>query len=534
MDAVKKGLNYFNSYQQVITTAQVNGFIYFLRKVPYLGRKIPDAIFQNYELKRVFYLFMTLWRLFVGIGFKFVWLGVSFSLGGLVTNFLEGGFAQVGFLIWFFIFVLAKGITFGQQGISFGYGEWNFVENFQISKTFFFRSQEIINTFIHGLFYLPAGLVAGLIAGAPWSMMFAVFLSYTGFHLLFGYVSRVFAIAFSKVLNTVFTLVMMVGFLGLGAWILFFRESWGRNFFSPFVVFLYGIVLILGGVLLTGFKREKEYAIYWMEQLKEAQVIVKEASPLNINVKKSMTAETTQEFSHLRGNDYLNAMLFFRYRHTLRKGLLWRLGGITLLGVGGTAVSFFMGGILEIESLSALVATIPALLFIMYSVSFGKKIVEIAFVNCDFAMLNYPTYRQRDSILKGFLFRFKKTLFYNGIIGGAIFFFVSLIGSVSVGTLDLGFISLMALVIASFTVFLSFHELFLYYLLQPFTMDMKVKNPVYSVISNGLYWVFWLGMDIRLPSTWIAFAIAGISVLYVLVGLLVMIKKAPQTFRLKG
>ena len=47
------------------------------------------------------------------------------------------------------------------------------------------------------------------------------------------------------------------------------------------------------------------------------------------------------------------------------------------------------------------------------------------------------------------------------------------------------FIEVLFLLLTSLTALFSFHELFIYYLLQPFTGDMRVVNPVYKFVSGN-------------------------------------------------
>lgn len=53
-----------------------------------------------------------------------------------------------------------------------------------------------------------------------------------------------------------------------------------------------------------------------------------------------------------------------------------------------------------------------------------------------------------------------------------------------------------ALLLISLTALFSFHDLFIYYILQPFTKDMEVINPVYKFLSGALYWVAYLNIKV--------------------------------------
>ena len=95
------------------------------------------------------------------------------------------------------------------------------------------------------------------------------------------------------------------------------------------------------------------------------------------------------------------------------------------------------------------------------------------------------------------------------------------------------FKSTLVLLLISLTALFSFHDLFIYYILQPFTKDMEVINPVYKFLSGALYWVAYLNIKLDLGSHLYILLISLAMIAYVSIGYWILLKKAPQTFRLK-
>jgi len=95
------------------------------------------------------------------------------------------------------------------------------------------------------------------------------------------------------------------------------------------------------------------------------------------------------------------------------------------------------------------------------------------------------------------------------------------------------FKSALFLFLISLTALFSFHDLFIYYILQPFTKDMEVINPVYKFLSGALYWVAYLNIKLDLGSHLYILLISLAMIAYVSIGYWILLKKAPQTFRLK-
>ena len=95
------------------------------------------------------------------------------------------------------------------------------------------------------------------------------------------------------------------------------------------------------------------------------------------------------------------------------------------------------------------------------------------------------------------------------------------------------FKSALFLLLISLTALFSFHDLFIYYILQPFTKDMEVINPVYKFLSGALYWVAYLNIKLDLGSHLYILLISLAMIAYVSIGYWILLKKAPQTFRSK-
>ncbi|WP_312249514.1 hypothetical protein [Streptococcus parasuis] len=89
------------------------------------------------------------------------------------------------------------------------------------------------------------------------------------------------------------------------------------------------------------------------------------------------------------------------------------------------------------------------------------------------------------------------------------------------------------LLLISLTALFSFHDLFIYYILQPFTKDMDVSNPLYKFLSWALYWVAYLNSKLGLGSHLYILLISLAMIAYVSIGYWILLKKAPHTSRLK-
>ncbi len=545
-----KAIRYYFYYEQVSISTRVNGFLYYLQRIPLIGRKIPRTIYQIYSLKKILCVFLFLFRILKGFFMKFVWLGVYYFLASFIIGFsIEGDLVEnamdilfmgekntlwLGLLLWFILVVLVKGFS---QGWFANIDErvLSFVEDFDIPKQFFIRCQLMIDIALHILFYIPASLVFGSIVGEPWRITLGIILLYASFSYFFSYLGRLFFMYFStkKSVEEVLGAVIIIALLGSAVLLVVFEKgSWGEFLFTP-VAFVLSMLLLLVSIrqLLT-FRKGNAYITYMYQEsliVRDVMAEAKKEGELNVSMQEDMVLEPSDTCEEMNGSNYLNALLFRRYRKLLHKALRWRLIGITVLGIGLVLLRFFA----REDSIDDLYGLIPSLFFLMYLISFGKKIVQMAFVNCDVAMLHYPFYREKHVIISGFIYRFKKTLLYNGLLAGLCYFFFILAAFINTKSVHWMFMGITTFTFISLVLLFSFHELFIYYLLQPFSCNMEVVNPIYKIVS-GVFWFFaYINMSSDVGGLKYVLILATVSFLYVIIGFVVMMKVAPRTFRMK-
>ena len=249
---------------------------------------------------------------------------------------------------------------------------------------------------------------------------------------------------------------------------------------------------------------------------------------------KSMVVEHDDSLEGLSGSYYLNALFFSRFRKGLKKNVLIKILAICAAGVivvGSRLIIPWITNIGELEKF--MYRLVPSLFFILYLTSVGKGVVQSLFMNCDISMLSFPFYRTKDAILYGFIARFKKILYYNSLVNATVLFWLVTFNLIVGGINSLHLVGLALLVMISLTLLFSFHELFIYYLLQPFTSDFQVVNPIYKVV-NGLFYLFaYMNLQLKTTGLYYALGISVVSLVYVGIGFIVILRVAPKTFQLK-
>ena len=174
---------------------------------------------------------------------------------------------------------------------------------------------------------------------------------------------------------------------------------------------------------------------------------------------------------------------------------------------------------------------LPAFVFLMYLASIGERVCKAMFYNCDISLLRYSFYRDKNAILSNFKVRLLKVAGLNLIVAAVISVAVvslSLIFNLCWSTVDSVFFVLSILCLA---LFFSVHHLFLYYVFQPYTRELGMKNPFYSGINTGVYLLCYFCLRIKSAPSYFTLIILLSTILYIIVALILVYKYAPKTFR---
>ena len=539
---MKTILRYFWYQEKYNLHRTVNGFFYYLRKLPLVGQSIPESIFKSYSFKSALFLFLHIFSIPSRFLVKGLWLALNFYFASFWINLLSGGefnFWNVlpgtwllGFSLWL-VFV-GYAFRFGKGFEPFiAKSKREFMRNFGLSQSSFLQSQLFIEPIITSLSYLPALLIFSSLSGnwlyLPLGLLTIPAGSFTGQALNRWFFNRRILSGRNSWQSWI---ILGTGLAAIASLILF------RNHLSP--IFLLPVLACQVLLIWFGYRYLKQqtnhldYFYYCMDQSLQMDKNFFELTKGNeytrqgLQMQDKLSTEKGKDLSHLSGMTYLNALLFDRYKKVLYKKVRnWVLSLVVIL-VALEALRYYLGPFELTDTI--LLRFLPFSFMIMYIASSGKVVVQMVFVNCDISMLHYPFYREAKTIIAGFNYRFWQICKLNLIFACSLFLTIMVLGRFA---FSMETILLTALLLISLTALFSFHDLFIYYILQPFTKDMEVINPVYKFLSGALYWVAYLNIKLDLGSHLYILLISLAMIAYVSIGYWILLKKAPQTFRLK-
>lgn len=539
---MKTILRYFWYQEKYNLYRTGNGFFYYLRKLPLVGQSIPESIFKSYSFKSALFLFLHIFSIPSRFLVKGLWLVLNFYFASFWMNILASeeltfwnilpGTWLLGFSLW---------LVFVGYAYRFGKGfepfiakpEREFMRNFGLSQSSFLNSQLFVEPIITSLSYLPALLIFSSLSG-NW------------LYLPLGLLAIPTGVFAGQALNRWFFnrqilsrrnswqswVIFGTGLVAIAS-LIFFRNHLSPIFLLPVLV-CQVLLIWLSYRYLKQQTNHLDYLYYCMDQSLQMDKKLFEMTKGNdytrqgLQMQKKLSTEKGKDLSHLSGMTYLNALLFDRYKKVLYKKVRnWVLSLVVIL----VALEAFRYYLEPFELTDAvLLRCLPFSFMIMYIASSGKVVAQMVFVNCDISMLHYPFYREAKTIIAGFNYRFWQTCKLNLIFASSLFAVILVLGRFA---FSLETLLLTALLLLSLTALFSFHDLFIYYILQPFTKDMDVSNPFYKFLSGALYWVAYLNIKLELGSHTYILLVSLAMIAYVSIGYWILLKKAPQTFRLK-
>ena len=266
-----------------------------------------------------------------------------------------------------------------------------------------------------------------------------------------------------------------------------------------------------------------------------AQKKNQDAAFRDVQLKDSdLTAEG--ECAELAGWPYLQALFFRRHSRMMYKPLKYILIAIAAITVAGCALMLIFHDSDVTDMFSKVTAVLPFCVFFLYLIQsniMGNRICKAMFYNCDLAMLKFGWYRHPKVILHNFVLRFRRICAVNLLMSAALcVMFTAMVLCAGAKPPINDYIAFMIALLA-LAVFFSVHSLGMYYLFQPYTSDLKIKNPFFGVINWIMYVVCYTCIQIRSTPTWFTPVVLAVTVLYSAVILFFVWRRAPKTFRVK-
>lgn len=533
-----------NTILNLQSSSFANRLIYYVQKLPLIGKLIGDNAYSRLGLKRTAAIAALL-------------LSVSW---GFLTGML-----YIGLIIYYPVVVLGKElpperqleifrhifliITFIVAGVSNAKvlepkrGKYIAIKLMRLPATRYMRATLCYKYFTYFVYLLTAVLLFSSLLGASVLQGIALTAAAVMWRIFCEYVHLWLYRKTGNVLiknNPVVWTVIFVGYASAySPLFLDAAPAWGAMLASALPFSVICIVLgIYAGMLLfrrTDYTDAVDAATRRDDPLLDLGRMMAEAQKTSVKAKDSDYSQEAlsvggKSFENKEGYEYINAIFFARHKSLIRQPLYRRLA---ILGAAGAvmlliAILFPGQGAFITSNLGSL---LPILIIVMAFFTVGENMCKAMFFHCDLKLLRQSFYRQ--DAAKHFRIRLGKILGMNLLLGAMLSLVLTLAVVVAGGFQADGQLLHLWVSTLSLAVFFSVHHLFLYYIFQPYTTELNAKNPFFHIFSGLVSAVFIIALNLKPgPAVFSAIA-AAVSLLYLAAAFVLVRRYAPRTFRVK-
>ncbi|MEO3946896.1 hypothetical protein [Gorillibacterium sp. CAU 1737] len=528
-------------------SAGANRILYYIKRIPLIGRLLPDAVYRSLPLKQVLGLlarFAVVLSGFVGKGLYvalLIALAKESGTAGLPVDAVWGRFLFVFLMLSFGVSVFLNAIVLEPKR-----DKYLMVKLMRVPATLYMRMNLTLRYLFFFIQYAVVLMAAASWLDAPTGRGLQLAVLVTGWRLAIEVLHLVVFDRSGVILVKRMGLTwsgIIAGIVLTLAPLILARDS----AFEIGSVLFNGLVLAVVVVLAAGcarflwrysnYKAAVDAVTKQDEPLLDMGRMMRDSQVESVRVKEGdlvLEAGKGQAYSSLRGLRYLNALFHTRYRQVLLKPFQKRLMVLVVLLIGAGLLAAFHPTSSDAGLLLQEVKAIRLPLLIgMSFLLLGEQYVKSLFYNCDRSLLRYSFYRSRPAVLEHFRIRFGRLLRYNLQLTAVLVFGTALVLLVTgiPFTTDLLFLAAGCF---GLSVYFTLHPLATYYFCQPYSTEMNVKNPFFLIISSiGSMVVVMLSL---LVSTMAAFAavIWLLTIVYLLLAFAGLARFGSRTFRLKG
>lgn len=535
-------LNTLRMILNLRVSSLTNMLIYYLQRLPWLGRRISNRIYGNLRIKRIAAVFAfclsLLWgflahSLYVGL---VIFFPVRAAGGHLSTPEQLALFWHIFFLLSFIIAGVANIKMLEPKR-----DKYIAVKLMRLPATRYMQATLGYRYAAFLVFLLPALLFFSARLGASPLTGVIVAIATTLWRLVCELLHLWIFRQTGTILIKHNLIVWLVILGGLAAAYAPLQLGWipatGMLLINGPVMFLIAALGLTAGIRLFRFTRYEdavEAATKRDDPLLDLGKVMADAQKSTVQTKESdYTAETlsSKAFEGKKGFSYLNAIFFVRHRSLIYEPVKKRLAVLGGLGAAALLAVFVFRQ--QAASVAAgLGHLLPILLIVQYFLSVGERICKALFYHCDLKLLRHSFYRQ--AAAEHFRLRLARILGLNLLIAGILGLILTIVASVA-GDFSVirSSLILMWICVLSLSVFFSVHHLFSYYIFQPYTTELNAKNPFFLIFNWAISMVSVITIQMRPDPLYFTIAVLALSVLYLGCAFALVPKYAPRTFRVK-
>ena len=545
---VLKGASFvFEKGRMLVFVQQVNVLLYYVRKLPLVGEKIPYRLYGETDIKKAIGAIPVVFSVIGAFVGTFLYFLLMIKLP---ANWIQGFWEKEGIFVdqkavmvyLFLIFSFLPGSFLVSNLTEGAKKDYVLLHVMRIPAAQHYRSKMVLKgvkdtiCFLVPLLWFGFGAESALFVV---SLFFTRYIGHAGILQHYRHSEKKGKKVFWKSLGKTFLMFGIILALGYGVAAAVPRLFFDRYVMAEVVVFL--SFTLVGMFCFSKVWKYGGYTIFAkkMVSLKdflEQDDAVKEARAADVQIQdKDISKEElrSRKYEEKEGYDYLNAIFFERHKRIVSRAVKSRIIIILAVGLIGAVALLFVGEQMKQKTFEAMTQMMPVMVFVMYLESTGGRICKAMFFNCDISLLKYGYYREADAILKNFKIRLRKLLMLDAvpaaIICGMLLLWTLLCGEILAVWKVIPLMAGSLLLSAFFCLF----HLFMYYITQPYTEEKTVKSPIFSVVNALVYFGCYLCLQIQTGSWLFTLGVLAVTIIFIPLSYFCVFRFAPKTFKIR-
>ena len=533
--------------RMLVFVQQVNVLLYYVRKLPFVGEKIPYRLYGETDIKKAIGAIPVVFSVIGAFVGTFLYFLLMIKLP---ANWIQGFWEKEGIFVdqkavmvyLFLIFSFLPGSFLVSNLTEGAKKDYVLLHVMRIPAVQYYRSKMVLKgvkdtiCFLVPLLWFGFGAESALFVV---SLFFTRYIGHAGILQHYRHSEKKGKKVFWKSLGKIFLMFGIILALGYGVAAAVPRLFFDRYVMAEVVVFL--SFTLVGMFCFSKVWKYGGYTIFAkkMVSLKdflEQDDAVKEARAADVQIQdKDISKEElrSRKYEEKEGYDYLNAIFFERHKRIVSRAVKSRIIIILAVGLIGAVALLFVGEQMKQKTFEAMTQMMPVMVFVMYLESTGGRICKAMFFNCDISLLKYGYYREADAILKNFKIRLRKLLMLDAvpaaIICGMILLWTLLCGEILAVWKVIPLMAGSLLLSAFFCLF----HLFMYYITQPYTEEKTVKSPIFSVVNALVYFGCYLCLQIQTGSWLFTLGVLAVTIIFIPLSYFCVFRFAPKTFKIR-
>lgn len=533
--------------RMLVFVQQVNVLLYYVRKLPLVGEKIPYRLYGETDIKKAIGAIPVVFSVIGAFVGTFLYFLLMIKLP---ANWIQGFWEKEGIFVdqkavmvyLFLIFSFLPGSFLVSNLTEGAKKDYVLLHVMRIPAAQHYRSKMVLKgvkdtiCFLVPLLWFGFGAESALFVV---SLFFTRYIGHAGILQHYRHSEKKGKKVFWKSLGKTFLMFGIILALGYGVAAAVPRLFFDRYVMAEVVVFL--SFTLVGMFCFSKVWKYGGYTIFAkkMVSLKdflEQDDAVKEARAADVQIQdKDISKEElrSRKYEEKEGYDYLNAIFFERHKRIVSRAVKSRIIIILAVGLIGAVSLLFVGEQMKQKTFEAMTQMMPVMVFVMYLESTGGRICKAMFFNCDISLLKYGYYREADAILKNFKIRLRKLLMLDAvpaaIICGMILLWTLLCGEILAVWKVIPLMAGSLLLSAFFCLF----HLFMYYITQPYTEEKTVKSPIFSVVNALVYFGCYLCLQIQTGSWLFTLGVLAVTIIFIPLSYFCVFRFAPKTFKIR-